>query len=90
MAFINDLKKVWNNAAEVSSPRARLIIRFGAISDRRVDAIGLLKGSLADTHWRIQTIVAAGSARNGKRQAETFHVNTTALEEFDLWAVKDF
>jgi hypothetical protein len=88
-AFASDLRRVWLNAAEVAAPGACLVIRFGAISDRAVEPAFLIRKSLVDTPWRIQTRVGAGNAHHGKRQAETFQPTKKAIEEFDLWAIND-
>ena len=86
-SFARQLSEVWKNCARVSKPRARMVIRFGQISDRRADPVDLLRLSLSGTGWRIQTRCDAGSAAMGKRQANHFGVNSTAKREFDLWAV---
>jgi len=43
-----ELRKVWNNCAGVAKPGCHLIIRFGAINDRKLDARDLLRNSLVD------------------------------------------
>ncbi len=86
-AFAEDLRKVWKNAADVSANDSRLVIRFGGITDRAADPLDILKGSLRDTGWRIQTLRPAGSANSGKRQADTFLRRLTKPRtEYDLWA----
>src|ERR1043165_3079619 len=47
--FRQGLEKVWTNCATVVKLGARLVIRFGAINDRRIDPIILIKDSLRDT-----------------------------------------
>jgi hypothetical protein len=84
--FADGLKKVWTNCARVARPGCRLVIRFGAINDRRLDARELLKTSLADTPWRILTCHNAGSASHGRRQANAFVPTADAIQEYDLWA----
>lgn len=76
----------WINCARVARPGCRLIIRFGAINDRRLDAGGLLKKSLAGTPWRVLTCHNAGTASQGKRQANAFVPTVEAMQEYDLWA----
>lgn len=86
--FASDLRQVWRNVLEVSTPQARLVIRFGGIQDRRADPLSLIKSSLSDSGWRIIDIVSAGSATRGKRQADTFlRTKTEPLVEYDVEAV---
>lgn len=87
-AFAADLQAVWRNVAEVSESSARMVIRFGGISDRRVDPLEIIKHSLKGTGWRIQTIRQAGNASHGKRQADAFlRRESKPLAEFDIWTV---
>lgn len=86
-SFARQLSEVWRNCARVSKAGARMVIRFGQIPDRRADPVDLLRLSLSETGWRIQTLCDAGSASMGKRQANHFGVNSSAKREFDLWAV---
>lgn len=71
-AFASDLRKVWKGLAGHAAEDARLVIRFGGINDRDVDTVDLLKLSLADSGWRLQTLVDAGDADTGRRQARQF------------------
>lgn len=85
--FAADLHKVWNNVAEVCMPEATLIVRFGGIADRRAEPLQLAKDSFKGSAWRLVTIRNAGSALQGKRQADTFLRNrSNPLVEYDLWA----
>ncbi len=84
--FAAGLKKVWTNCARVAKPGGRLVIRFRAINDRRLDARELLKSSLADTPCRVLTCQNAGTASHGKRQADAFVPAADAIQEYDLWA----
>ena len=86
-AFTNGLRNVWRNAAQASLPGARMVVRFGSISDRRVDRpFDLLQSSLWDTGWAVTATRAAGTARDGRRQAETFRTTGAPLAEVDVWA----
>lgn len=86
-AFSDGLRQVWRNAATVCAEDARLVIRFGGIADRAAEPLDLLKSSLHDSGWRIQTLHPAGTAHEGKRQAETFlRRSTTPRAEYDVWA----
>lgn len=85
--FAGDLWQVWRNSAYVCADDAKLVVRFGTISDRKVDPIDLIKASLKGSGWRITTIRSAGSAMQGKRQANAFlRKRTTAMLEYDVWA----
>jgi hypothetical protein len=87
--FAADLHQVWCNAFEVCTDSARMVIRFGGITDRRVDPLTLIKNSLEDTGWRITTARRAGTAIEGKRQADTFlRKRTKPVAEYDVWATK--
>lgn len=88
--FAADLRKVWRNTAEVCSSDAKMIVRFGGISDRSVDPLDVLKDSLRDSGWRICTAREAGSAEKGKRQADHFlRTRSKALVEYDVWTVRE-
>lgn len=84
--FCDGLKKVWMNCASVASPACRLVIRFGAIHSREINALKLIKKSLSETPWRVLTSRRAGTASTGKRQAECFVSTKKAIEEYDVWA----
>jgi SAM-dependent methyltransferase len=87
--FGSDLAKVWRNIAVQCNPCATLIVRFGALPSIQVDARALLKKTLHDAQcgWRIVTIKAAGTAREGKRQSDQFFSRASLpFSEFDLYA----
>ncbi len=87
--FIQDLKQVWLNSYQVAEAKAQLIIRFGGIADRKADPLQLITASLQDTGWSIQRMIPAGSAQEGRRQANSFlRKRSTPIEEFDIWARK--
>jgi hypothetical protein len=86
-AFAENIWQVWRNAASVCKGDARLVIRFGGIADRRAGPLDIIKASLRDSGWRIATVRAAGTASEGKRQAETFLAATAKpMVEHDIWA----
>ncbi len=88
-SFAEELQRVWKNSAEAASNGCRLVIRFGAINDRKIDPLDLIKSSLSGTPWRIITVKAAGTASIGRRQALHFAPRSNpALREYDVWAVK--
>ena len=85
--FVQDLRTVWNNVAEASTPDATMIVRFGGIAARQVSPLELAKASFRNSAWRLTTVKRAGSAREGKRQADAFLRNRTVpVVEFDFWA----
>lgn len=88
-SFTRDLHSVWTNAFRVSNKRARMVIRFGGIRDRHVDPVEIIKDSLAGSGWAIETLRAAGTALDGKRQADSFlRSSSRPLVEYDVWARK--
>ncbi len=87
--FTADLRQVWRNTATVCDADAKMIIRFGGITDRRVNPLFLIKRSLDASGWRITTIREAGTASEGKRQADAFlRSKTKPMFEYDVWTVK--
>lgn len=87
--FSNDLRKVWRNAASVCSDKAGMVIRFGGITERKADPLELVKDSINDSGWRITKLRKAGSAIEGKRQADTFlQTKTRPIVEYDVWAIR--
>mgnify|MGYP002379506069 CR=1 FL=1 len=87
--FAKDLRRVWRNAEEVCAEDARMVIRFGGITDRRANPLDLIKSSLSDSGWRISTIRAAGTATEGKRQADAFlRTKSKPMVEYDVWAIR--
>lgn len=87
--FATNLRKVWQNVADVCKPEANLIIRFGGITNRRSDPIDLIKNSLNGTYWKIVKIDPAGTANEGKRQADSFlRFKSNPITEYDIWAKK--
>ena len=74
----------------VCAPEARLVVRCGAINDRRVNSLAILMHSLAESGWVVERCTPAGAASAGRRQAVHFACRKTrALEEHDVWARRD-
>lgn len=71
-AFSRDLRTVWRNIRAVSRPDARLVIRFGGITDRSADPREVLWSSLAGSGWRVVTRRSAGVPPKARRQADHF------------------
>lgn len=85
--FITDIRKVWNNVAEVCKSDVTLIVRFGGIADRKANPLNLAKDSFKNSPWRLMTICNAGSANKGRRQADMFlQKKSEPIMEYDLWA----
>src|SRR5262249_11467719 len=85
--FTNDLAEVWKESARVCRPRARLVARVGALPSYSSDPAALIKESIrrADSGWTAQTIVPAGSAPDGRRQADQFRARQTdSIAEIDI------
>lgn len=89
--FEAGLKKVWINAAAHSAQGANLVVRFGAINDRRIDSPhAIVRRSLSGTPWRVVLARPAGTASTGRRQAESFGAaREAAAVEYDVWAKLD-
>lgn len=87
--FANELRKVWQATAEVSSGNARLCVRFGGINDRSASPRAIIDHSICDSGWKVQTVKSAANATAGKRQADHFLASRQRpVAEFDLWAVR--
>lgn len=87
--FAADLRSVWQNAGNVCAGDAKMVIRFGGITDRHASPLELIKNSINDSGWRISTIREAGSAALGKRQADAFlRTKTKPMAEYDIWATR--
>ena len=85
--FADDLREVWRNVKNVCANDARMVIRFGGITNRTANPLDIIKGSLYGSGWRIRTIRRAGTATDGKRQADAFLRNKTKpMVEYDVWA----
>jgi hypothetical protein len=87
--FAKDLRQVWRNTHSVCAENANMVIRFGGIPDRNANPLDLIKQSFCDSGWRITTAKKAGSAIEGKRQADYFLRNrSNPIAEHDIWAIK--
>lgn len=87
--FIADLQQVWCNVEDVCAKDAKMVIRFGGITDRKTNPLELIKCSLYGSDWHITTIKEAGSAMEGKRQADAFlRTKSKPMVEYDIWACR--
>jgi hypothetical protein len=86
-SYICQMRTVWRNAAHVCRSDARMVIRFGGIRDRNVEPLDLIKSSLSNSGWQIFTARPAGTALQGRRQAESFLLEASIpVSEYDVWA----
>lgn len=87
--FAVDLSRVWRNTETVCADDAQMVIRFGGITDRRVNPLELIKSSLDNSGWRIANVEKAGTATEGKRQADSFlRTRSSPMIEYDVWVVR--
>lgn len=89
LEFACALGRVWRAVAMRSKPRAKLVIRFGAIASHKSDPESLVRLSLrvSSAPWRIRSIQPAGAAGKGMRQAEQMGIaarKSRAIEELDF------
>ena len=85
--FATELRSVWVHCKRVARKGCNLLIRFGSINDRKAEPVALLKQSLNESGWMIKTIREAGSAADGRRQADHFQSSELgANPEYDFWA----
>jgi hypothetical protein len=87
----DELGAVWRAAANVSKPRAKLVIRFGTLASIDVNPYDVIRSSLqvADVGWKVVTVRSAGSPPEGRRQAEQFGAGVATRKEIDVYAVLD-
>ena len=85
--FVANLAKVWQNVASGCKQGARLVARFGALNDRKHDPRELMRASLTQSGWRLNTARSAGTANSGRRQAIQFRLNdSNPITEYDFYA----
>jgi hypothetical protein len=87
--FTVELATVWKAISQHCIPGARLVVRFGYLPSKPVNARDILASSfkMADVGWRAYRWMDAGSASNGKRQSEQFGSTTgSATKELDAYA----
>jgi hypothetical protein len=87
-AVAEELGKVWSAVATVCRSGAVLTVRFGTLPSYRANPEGVLRDSLAvsDAEWVVESVVSAGTALLGKRQAGQMKRAGQALDEIDLKA----
>lgn len=85
--FASSLAKVWDNCGRVLADNGLLVIRFGSIASRQVNARALLSQSFKKSqhHWRITKTIQVGTASEGKRQADVMGTTSVALAEYDVY-----
>ena len=88
--FSLSLSQVWNNCAKASGKGAKMYVRYGGISSRKTDPLGIFQRSIDLTNdaWKILSIADAGNSLSGKRQAIQMLNNTDKesepANEFDV------
>lgn len=88
-SFVSDLRLVWNNASNACRDGAKMVIRFGGITDRSASPLELITASLSGSNWNIASVQEAGTATEGKRQADAFlRTRTKPIIEYDICAEK--
>jgi hypothetical protein len=87
--FVDELAGVWRNVARASKKGARMVVRFGGISDRQQDPRDLLRRSLraADCGWKLLTATVAPGPPRARRQANQFQTMLPEpIQEHDYYA----
>jgi hypothetical protein len=87
----DELGAVWRATANVSKPRANLVVRFGTLASNDVSPYDVIRRSLqvADVGWKVVTVRSAGNPPKGRRQAEQFGAGIATRSEIDVYAVLD-
>jgi hypothetical protein len=86
-SFAAELRSVWENVGAVAAVNARMVVRFGGITDRRADPLTILRESFEGSPWRLTATRPAGSADAGRRQSIHFGTTRNAPRvEHDAWA----
>lgn len=84
--FASDMGLVFERMVPYCSKRARMVIRFGSINDRPVDAMKLTRAALRESGWKIDQVRSAGIASAGRRQLQSFATTLQpARIEYDVW-----
>lgn len=88
--FASELRQVWRNTAAVAADDARLVVRFGGISDRKAEPRAIAAESFRESGWRLTATRPAGTAPAGRRQCDAFlTTRSKPIAEYDLWARRD-
>jgi hypothetical protein len=85
--FAEALAKVWANIGVLCAPDIIMVIRFGAIGSRAADADDIVRASLAHSSfpWKVTRTRNAGTAGDGKRQADQMKRGETPPVERDYF-----
>lgn len=85
--FVAELHNIWTRLSMLVASDASLVVRFGAINDRKVDPREIMGRSLVNSGWKLKTTRRAGDAASGKRQAGQFgRVKSQPRREYDFYA----
>lgn len=88
--YVEGLAQAWRSIAAVCRPKARMVIRFGALSSAKCEPLDVLSETLTRAHcgWRIVSTESAGSPKDGRRQARQFNARVRQpIEEIDVVAI---
>lgn len=85
--FAEALAKVWTNIGVLCAPDITMVIRFGVIGSRAANADDILRASLAHSSfpWKVKRTRNAGTAGDGKRQADQMRRGETSPVERDYF-----
>jgi hypothetical protein len=84
--FAADMGMVFQRLVPYCSKRARMVIRFGSINDRPVNAMKVMRAALRESDWKIDQVKRAGVASAGRRQVGSFATTLQpARAEYDVW-----
>ena len=81
--------RVWKNVADHTTETARLIIRYGGIHDRDAEPMDVLKKSLVDSGWKMNTAKAVPDSDAARRQVIQFGAKPKkAITEHDVYCYR--
>lgn len=84
--FAADMGRVFARLIPFCAESARLVLRFGSINDRPVDAMKVVRAALHDSGWKVDKVRNAGVASEGRRQLDSFATTLQpARSEYDIW-----
>jgi len=88
--FACELKRVWRNVAMHTTKDAWLILRYGGIHSRNVEPMDLLKKSMINSGWMINTVKVSPDSDSGHRQVWQFQEKPKkAITEYDVYCHRD-
>ncbi len=70
--FAAQMRTVWSNVLRLASQRAKMVVRFGGIHDRRTEPMEIFRDSIVDSGWRITTVRRLAAPETWRRQSAQF------------------